>query len=182
MKNIFFTSDTHFFHSNVIKYSNRPFKNVLEMNDFLIKSWNQTVKKNDDVYHLGDFALCKKKDLKSIVSKLNGNIHVVKGNHDREIIKGSNKDLFIWVKDYYRLKVPDNRAPGGKQIIILFHYPIESWDQQRYGVWHLHGHSHGYTPRNLSLKRIDVGVDVWNFKPVSYQEIWNEFESKPIKK
>ena len=152
------------------------------MNKVLTENWNQVVGKNDDIYHLGDFAMCGKKQLAQIVSKLNGNIHLVKGNHDRKIIKGANENLFVWVKDYYRLTVQDDRAPGGKQGIILFHYPIKSWDQERYGIWHLHGHSHGNTPRDLTLKRIDVGVDVWNFKPISYQELWDELESKPITK
>ena len=82
MANIWITSDTHFNHYNIIEYCNRPFSNVDEMNKELIKRWNSVVKKNDKVWHLGDFFLGKKDDAADIISHLNGNIYLIKGNHD----------------------------------------------------------------------------------------------------
>ena len=80
---IFIISDTHFDHAKIIKYCNRPFSDVNKMNDEIINRWNDVVKNEDIVYHLGDLFLGSKFDLKSIISKLNGNIYLIKGNHDR---------------------------------------------------------------------------------------------------
>ena len=80
---IYFTSDTHFYHKNIIKYCNRPFKDEIDMNNKLIDNWNSIVTNNDTVYHLGDFALTSYNNLKDIFNKLNGNIILIRGNHDR---------------------------------------------------------------------------------------------------
>ena len=79
---IFAISDTHFGHSKIIEYCNRPFANVEEMDQKLIKNWNETVSNNDIILHLGDFALCGKERIKEIVSKLNGKKILILGNHD----------------------------------------------------------------------------------------------------
>lgn len=84
---IYFISDTHFYHSNIIKYSNRPFKDVNEMNETIINSWNSVVKNDDTVYHLGDFCLSSDDEIKSIFNMLNGNKILIRGNHDRKPIK-----------------------------------------------------------------------------------------------
>jgi calcineurin-like phosphoesterase family protein len=82
MNNLFFTSDHHFGHNNIIKYCNRPFENVDEMNAALIKRWNEKIPPDGDVYHLGDFALCHPEKLEEILDQLNGRIHLIIGNHD----------------------------------------------------------------------------------------------------
>ena len=79
---IYIISDTHFNHENIIKYCNRPFKDINEMNDTIINNWNMIVKKDDIVYHLGDFFLGSKFDLKNIVDRLNGTIYLIRGNHE----------------------------------------------------------------------------------------------------
>lgn len=78
----FFTSDTHFYHTNILKYCNRPFKNTEEMNAILIEKWNAKVKKDDVIWHLGDFCFGGKDNIKEIFPKLNGKINLVLGNHD----------------------------------------------------------------------------------------------------
>jgi calcineurin-like phosphoesterase family protein len=80
---IWFTSDTHFFHENVIKYCSRPYQNIEEMNSKLIDNWNSCVKKNDIVWHLGDFSFGSKDNIRKILPRLNGRIRLIKGNHDR---------------------------------------------------------------------------------------------------
>ena len=81
-QNIFFTSDTHFWHNNVIKFCNRPFSSIEEMNDTIIENWNRVVDKNDIVIHLGDFCFCGSDKFKELVEKLNGRIYLILGNHD----------------------------------------------------------------------------------------------------
>lgn len=83
----FMISDTHFGHLNIIKYESRPFKNTDEMETEIIKNWNETVTEYDEVFHLGDFAFLGKEKIKELVSKLNGKIHLVLGNHDNKPVK-----------------------------------------------------------------------------------------------
>ena len=80
---IYFISDTHFNHENIIKYCNRPFKNIKEMNQAIIENWNEVIKEDDVVYHLGDLALGRKEDIYEITSKLKGVKYIIRGNHDK---------------------------------------------------------------------------------------------------
>ena len=86
-QNIFFTSDTHFWHDNIIKFCNRPFNSIEEMNDTIIENWNKVVGKNDIVFHLGDFCFCGSDKFKDIIERLNGYIYLILGNHDWKTIK-----------------------------------------------------------------------------------------------
>ena len=163
MSNIFFISDTHFSHHNIIKYCYRPFSSIKEMDETIIENWNNTVKAGDLVYHLGDFAFVKTADdLEKITKRLNGNIYLILGNHDRQIIKSSNK--FVWKRDYARIKV-------GSQKIILSHYAFRVWDCKHHGSYHLYGHSHGTLPDDEGSYSIDVGVDAQNFTPISFEQV-----------
>lgn len=89
MKKIYLIADTHFSHENIIKYCNRPFNDIDEMNNEMINNWNNIVKKDDIVYHLGDFTI-DSDDLKNLVNKLNGEIYFIRGNHDGKSIKFYN--------------------------------------------------------------------------------------------
>ena len=160
----FFTSDTHFGHANVIKYSERPFLNVEEMNEGLIERWNERVSKGDHVYHLGDFSLTSKKEPHDVFFRLNGRIHLVRGNHDK-VIKGWLQDQFEWVKDYHEMKGP------GDVKIVLCHYGFMVWNKSHYGSWHLHGHSHGNLQNPNEVRRLDVGVDTHDYYPYSMDEV-----------
>lgn len=155
--NIFFTSDFHFYHTNIIKYCNRPFSSVEEMNETLIENYNKVVKKSDTVYILGDFAFCSKPKYAEIIQRLNGRIHLIKGNHDRKMSHTFLESQFVWVKDYYELK------HDGKKI-CLFHYPMSSWNKSHHGSFHAYGHVHNI---QLMLGRaMDVGVDSCGYSPV----------------
>ena len=79
---IFFTSDTHFTHNNIIKFCNRPFKDVEEMNQTLVDNWNKVVGPTDIIYHLGDFCFAGSAEWHSIIGQLNGRIHLILGNHE----------------------------------------------------------------------------------------------------
>ena len=81
---LYVTSDTHFNHKNIIKYCNRPFNDIYEMNEALINNWNSVVTQNDIIYHLGDFGFGTKEELQEIFDRLNGEKYLIMGNHDKK--------------------------------------------------------------------------------------------------
>lgn len=160
MTDIWFTSDTHFGHSNIIKFCNRPFDSVAQMDEALIERWNARVKPNDTVWHLGDFAFYKSyEETNAVFSRLNGNKYLIVGNHDY----GNTKRLF------WESVSPMEELMFGKLPIVLFHYPMVAWNRSWYGSVHLHGHTHGVLEGNN--QRLDVGVDCWGYQPANFEEI-----------
>ena len=172
---IFFTADLHFYHDNIIKHRNRPFRNADVMNEALIKKWNEKVKPSDEVYILGDFTLKGAQLAKRMLYRLNGKKYLVKGNHDKFVEKEEfDNSLFVWVKDYYELTYNNT-------VFVMFHYPIAEWNGFFKGYIHLHGHQHNYENYNFDnlkagIKRYDVGVDANYMVPVSIDEIIEFFQ------
>jgi len=176
---LFFTSDTHFYHENIIRFVLRPFEGAEHMNEQLIQWWNRTVPEDGIVFHLGDFAFTSSvPKIQDIVSRLNGDIHLILGNHDyqnrfdREIIK----NMFTSVHDLYEIRVEDEEI-GEMQYLILCHYPLLTWNKKERGSWNLHGHIHS-GPRSSASERdlrvgmqYDVGVDNNAFIPITYKEV-----------
>jgi len=162
---IYFAADLHFGHVNILKYCKRPFKDVLHMNEILIKNWNERVKPGDTVYVPGDFAMG---DPSPYLDRLYGNIYLVPGDHDR-----TNK----WPKDYV--------LPGiyqrvyRDQLLVLCHYPMLAWPRSHYGSWHIHGHNHSGNLPYCPGKIMNVGVDLNNFYPVSWPEVVTYMSSRP---
>lgn len=167
--NYFFTSDTHFGHANIIKYCNRPFQNVAEMNETLIARWNEVVKPGDYVYHLGDFCFG---DFGRYFNRLNGIISFIEGNHDRQA--RANKNAF---HSYHKLL--ETRVFG--QEIVLCHYSMEVWNKSHHGAWHLYGHSHGTLKDNPNRLSFDAGVDCHNFYPLSFEQVKAIMDKKSFK-
>lgn len=165
-----FTSDTHFGHANIIKYCNRPFENVFDMNEEMIARWNAFVQPDDMVYHLGDFAMGNSHNALSIVKRLAGRKCLVLGNHDRKATPEFLRQ-WEWVKDLAEVVIEGQR-------IILCHYAMLVWNKSHHGSWQLHGHSHGTIPDDPCTRRLDVGVDVWDFVPVSFDAIRRRMETK----
>lgn len=172
--NLFFSSDLHIGHANVIKYSGRPYSSVEEMNQALVDNWNKVVPPDAHVWLLGDIFMCSEKEAHDFLDSVNFKyIGLVLGNHDRLVRERRKlRERFNWVGDYKEIQVYD---PGGEyrhdhNKICMFHYPIASWNGMHHWSWHLHGHSHGsyYKGKN---KFVDVGVDVWDYTPVSYEQI-----------
>jgi len=157
---VWFTSDTHFYHANIIRFCNRPFKSVGEMNDVLIANWNGLVAPRDTVYHLGDFSMG---DGFRVFRRLNGNICLIKGNHDKD--KWLRDMPFGWVKDVYFLKA----GKRANKWLWLSHYAHRRWPNAHHGSLHLYGHSHGELPG--FGRSMDVGVDAFNFEPVHLDEV-----------
>ena len=163
MSDIWFTSDTHFGHTNIIEYSNRPFSSVEEMNDALIANWNDRIKNGDVVYHVGDFAFTIKTNaINKIMSQLNGQKFLIYGNHDKkDVIKS---DGWVWQGHYKKIRVESQK-------IILFHYGCRVWDGCHRGSWQLYGHSHGSLQDDPNAKAFDIGVDCHNYAPLHFDEV-----------
>jgi calcineurin-like phosphoesterase family protein len=170
---IWFTSDTHFCHENIIKYCQRPYASASEMDESIIEKYNEVVKDNDIVYHLGDFSMdsytpeikaIREPYLVEVFKRLKGKKILIIGNHDHSYLE-LYSGLFQTMLPYYEIK---NDADRSK--IILSHYPFESWNGKNYGWIHLHGHSHGQA---LIVKnRYDVGIDTNNFYPISIDDMF----------
>lgn len=160
---IYFTSDWHVGHANIIKFCERPFKDVDEMHEALVDNYNSVVTDKDEVWFLGDLVYrCTNEQIK-LYKHLKGHKHVVWGNHDKRY-RALLERYFESAQDYKELK-------HDKIKMILMHFPIHSWNGMRKGSWHLHGHTHNTLPFNSKLKRLDVGVDAHNFLPVSFEQI-----------
>ena len=160
-----FTADLHLNHEAVLRHSNRPFASLNEMNDVLIKNINDRVDRNDTLIIVGDFCW-RRSTTAAFRQRLNvRNILVAIGNHDQ----ASNlKTVFgkDQVKDILEIKVP--LPDGNKQLIIACHYSMRVWNKSHYGTWHVYGHSHGRLSEELHSLSCDVGVDCWDYAPVSF--------------
>ena len=155
---IWFTSDWHLGHEAVLRYSNRPFGSVAEMNDALIVAWNAVVHPQDTVYFLGDFAFANDRaQLAEWFGALEGTKRLIAGNHD-----GKRVLQLPWasVEQLITLKVS---VDDQKHRLVLCHYPLMTWPQAHQGVMHLHGHSHGNLARRARV--MDVGVDAQRTVP-----------------
>lgn len=166
----YFVSDLHLNHAGVIKFCNRPYDSVGEMNEDLIRRWNCVVGQHDLVWVLGDFAFSSTTatPVADLFARLNGHKMLVVGNHDE--------------KNPKVLKLPWERVEklcvvkeGGKKIVVC-HYPLESWAGSCHGTVHAHGHQHG-GGRKIP-HRFDVGVDVRPF-PVSFGDLIAEAVAQP---
>ena len=168
----YFTSDYHLGHENIIKYCMRPFEDVSEMNETIIKNHNARVKPEDVVFFAGDFCFRnspggKKGEgtiLKAVdyIRRLNGNFVFIKGNHDRN---NSLKTIIEKVIVNY-----------GKNRICIVHNPIHA--DANYNI-NLVGHIHEkWECRRLSDTSImvNIGIDVWGFKPITFEEITKRYK------
>jgi len=170
MSNIWFTSDQHFCHAKSIIFGNRPFKDVTEMNEGLIKNHNECVNPRDTVYMLGDFGFGNIEELRKIRYRLNGKIHYILGNHDFK----NHLDRFGgWFSSMgVRKEININ-----KQHIVLDHYSMRVWNRSHYNSWMLYGHSHGKLQGQG--KSFDIGVDTWEYKPVSFEQVQEKMKTLP---
>jgi calcineurin-like phosphoesterase family protein len=158
---VWFTADTHFGHAGALSLYRRPFGSVAEMDAAMMARWNDVVGPDDDIWHLGDFALrISTAQAASLLAALNGRKHLVTGNNDPPEIVG----LPSWfsTQAYAEVVVGDRR-------LVLCHYAFRTWNGMAKGALNLHGHSHG---RLKPLPRqTDVGVDAWDFTPISLERM-----------
>lgn len=197
---IYFTSDTHYNHKNLIKSLSswddkitcRDFKSLEEHNNTIIENINKVVDKDDTLYHLGDVSFGGVGVLHEFVGRVNcKNIHLILGNHDESIEESKSlQSLFKSVDHYKYLKINGQR-------IILCHYAMRVWNKSHKGSWMLYGHSHGtlddrkpkfpdatwigdaYYIKNS--KSMDVGIDTHSkFRPWSLSEIKDIMDKRQI--
>lgn len=165
----FFTSDTHFGHKGVIDFCERPFLDVDHMNRELVRRWNAVVKTGDVVYHLGDFSFMGAQRTREIVGQLNGIVILVRGNHDQR------------PERFFQSVQSNGWEIIGNEAVKLSHYPYRGTpmkeDERDFsdrqisnnGEWLLHGHVH--REWKVRDRMINVGVDVWDYTPVSSEQI-----------
>ena len=183
MGKVFFTSDIHFGQENVIRFDGRPFATVEEMDAELIRRWNAKVGKGDLVYVLGDFIWkTRNEDAPSLIKSLNGQIILIKGNHDRFLHNAKAKAALAGVKDYDDICV--TLEDGTKKRCVLSHYFIPMYNGHFYQGIHLHGHSHFTDEADFEVdfaaklnaegirnEIYNVGCMYWNYEPVTLDEI-----------
>lgn len=188
---IYFSSDHHVWHSNVIRYCNRPYNSVEEMNEALVRNWNEVVTSEDTVYCLGDFSLAHR-PVEVFTPRLNGTKLLVPGNHDhchshhKKSRKPENREKWIRQYEEWGWKVLPEQATldiPGVATVNLCHLPYKTvdgdgktyddkydkWRPTDDGRWLLCGHVH--EKWKIKGRMINVGVDVWDMKPVSIEEI-----------
>ena len=158
---VWFTADTHFGHAGALSLYRRPFASVADMDAGMMSRWNEVVQPEDDVWHLGDFALrISPAAAATLLQRLNGHKHLVTGNNDPADIAG----LPEWssVQAYAEIALDGYR-------LVMCHYAFRTWNGMAKGALNLHGHSHG---RLKPLPRqTDVGVDSWEFRPIGVQQM-----------
>ena len=187
---IYFTSDLHFGHNSILKYNQKyrsGYKTTSDMDEDLIKIWNQTVNPDDIVFSLGDFSFKGLSFTLDKLKRLNGKHHMILGNHDQVIIKYKDKllqetkydgnALIESIKDYRELKIFDEKR--NKEVeFVLFHYPIMHWNKDQYGSIHLYGHMHDISVE-LDGRALNVCFDSHG-KILSLDEVLDLVEHKKI--
>lgn len=162
-----FTSDIHFNHRNIIRLCDRPFDDIVEMNESIIENFNAVVRPDDDLYILGDVNF--KGNADKLIPRLNGYKFLIEGNHDKDY----DPTLFEEIYQLHEINVP---VHGRSYRFVLCHYPLAEWNGFYKRAIHLHGHQHNkpvYNEqmRSQKLYRYDVGVDANGFYPVSAEQI-----------
>lgn len=184
---VWFTSDLHFGHRNVLRFCNRPWTDEKEMQKGLIENWNNTVGDNDIVFVLGDtFWFNESRTIKKVLDQLRGkDIYILPGNHDE-------------FESYHRVIDPRihlcadvvccwfTQEGQPKREVWLSHYPMMTWPHRENGAWQLFGHIHSKPGRDegvdqdlqLHWNQADVGCDYWGWKPVSLDHLTQMFNDK----
>lgn len=193
---IYITSDTHFWHMNryggIIAYCNRPYGSIVEMNEGIIKNWNEIVQPTDTVYHLGDFAFCGTTKLKEILLQLNGMITLIKGNHDYEkkekylsfgftdVLPYEKIDQFF-LTHYPIYRPEDLEKDLGKRELAdsehtrhCYQKVTDAFKESCCSIV-LHGHTHDKMYHRDDLLHVNISVDANNYRPVSLDDIRKRF-------
>lgn len=178
MQNVFFTSDLHFGHTNIIRFDGRPFSSIEEMDEKLIDLWNKKVSDQDIVYILGDISWHDTNRTYEIITELHGKKFLIKGNHDK--VNAKLRPCFENISDYKEITLENRR-------IILCHYPIIFYNGQHSGAYHFYGHVHmtaeydmvqryiiDSKSRGVPCKMHNVGCMLHRYEPVTFADITGE--------
>lgn len=185
---VFFTSDTHFFHENILKSCHRPFSSIKEMDSVLIDNWNKVVPQDGIVFHLGDFAWGNKLQMyQDLIPKLNGEIILIKGNHDEKNLPRNREECL----KLFKMILPQGYGKIEGRYVYLNHYPFLCYGgiyrDPKDLVYQLFGHVHsGKMQTGLDMPRMnlllptqyDVGVDNNNYTPISWYDVAKKIETQ----
>ena len=167
---ILYISDLHFGHNNILKYDNRPFKDVDEMDHVMIELWNGRVQSDDTVYIIGD--VCHKSGHSSAwyLRQLKGHKYLIIGNHDDPVLKNPEAmDMLDGIESMMEIH-------DGDKHVCLCHYPIIEWNSYYHGSWHIYGHIHNrrdetYEIMEKKKRALNAGCMINNYMPVSFNEL-----------
>lgn len=174
---VWFTSDIHFSHANIIRFCNRPFVTVEEMDETIISNWNSVVGQHDYVYIVGDVFFHNATNALKIAKRLNGIKVLIYGNHDKVI--RNNKELRDQFSETHELLERRFVSGDTKVTITMCHFAMKVWNKSHHGALHLYGHSHGSMPDD-GTRSMDVGMDAVGFYPISLEEVINRIGSRPL--
>lgn len=165
-----YISDTHFGHTNSIRFDNRPFSDADEMDHAMIKLWNSRVDNSDDVYIIGDFCYKSKYTPDWYLRQLKGHKHLIIGNHDRVTLDCANAIKHLESIDSM-LHVEDNG-----EHFCLCHYPLTEWYGSNRGTWHIYGHIHANKNDTYQFMRtrehaLNAAACINNYTPASHKEL-----------
>ena len=164
LNDFYITSDTWFGRPQILQIANRKFNDVDEMNAALIKNWNKVVKKNDIVFHLGNFAW-DPQTARKVLKKLNGQIYFMIGSADEAFLDVAHEFDHVTILEDQILELPQFDS-------IICHYPLEVWNGKDSGTIHFHGHTVFSHKTDLSKShRVNACTDFWNYTPVNYLTI-----------
>jgi calcineurin-like phosphoesterase family protein len=170
-------SDTHFGHSAIIKHCHRPFPNVREMDEIMIRNWNSVVGPRDTVHHGGDIAFrCSDSRMYEIITSLNGNIKLVQGDHDKDFLKMLRKrglEEKVEVVGYMEI------IKFNHEKITLCHWAMASWNRAHFNSFHIHGHHHGRFHGNGKSIDISVESEYINYTPISIPRVIEIMKTRP---
>lgn len=181
VKKIWFTSDLHLGHKNILSYDPRPFNSIEEHDSTILANLQTVVDVYDDLYILGDFGFANKDALEFYFTLLpNCNRFFIKGNHDRSKLHVKLYQKYgTYLGEQKRIKIKEDR-----QEIVLNHFPMRSWDKSHHNTtFHLYGHHHGGLSPEFSNwgKSMDVGINTNFYFPYEYQQIKTLLNGKEIK-
>lgn len=167
-----YTAYPHFGHERIIEFCGRPFRNVAEMDAMILANYQSAVSPDDDLWIVGDLAVCRGQDaprLESMLASIQCRKHLIVGNHDKAWIRR----LSAWDSVHDFLEIRDE----GRRV-VLCHYPLITFPGARHGAINLFGHVH----QNWQGSRnsVNVGVDCWNFGPVTMPDIAERAAKLPV--
>lgn len=141
-----------------------------EMNEAIVRKWNEKVGFSDDVYILGDVSFAKGEVTKRFLDRMNGRLFLVRGNHEKDTDK---LDRWEWVRDYYEGYFEEIKT-------VMFHFPIQEWNKMHHGAFHLHGHVHG-KPTGVGGRILDVAMESIHDVVVEWKDVRRILEPKEIR-
>lgn len=168
----FYTADLHLGHAAIISLCNRPYSSVEEMNEALVENIRKVVTPKDDLWIVGDLAMTRGDEGRALVTRLfkriPGRKHLITGNHDKE-----------WVRNLSWTSVsPLHEVKDEGRRVTLCHYPLMTWPGSRHGALHLFGHVHDNWRGCRGA--VNVGVDLWDYRPVTLDEIRRRSAELPL--